>query len=144
MDESGFELYACRQYGWATKGQKVYGERSGNKRPRTSFLAARMPDGALVATQLWEGTCNTDIFNQWLEDLLCPLLDETCVVIMDNATFHKSLKTKKLIETKGATLLFLPPYSPDLNPIEGDFGALKKIREYNHEKSIDQIINMYH
>ena len=62
---------------------------------------------------------------------------------MDNATFHKSAKTKELIEAKGAILLYLPPYSPDLNPIENDFGAIKKIREYNHEKSIDQIINMY-
>ena len=143
MDESGFEFYSCRQYGWAPKGQKVYGERSGNKRPRTSFLAARMPDGTLAATQLWEGTCNAAIFNQWLEDMLCPLLDETCVVIMDNAAFHKSNKTKELIKSAGAILLYLPPYSPDLNPIEGDFGALKKIREFNHEKSIDQIINMY-
>lgn len=102
-----------------------------------------MPDGTLDATQLWEGTCNTKIFNQWLKDLLCPLIDENCVIVMDNATFHKSTKTKELIEDKGAILLFLPPYSPDLNPIENDFGALKKIREYNHEKSIDQIINMY-
>ncbi|MCB1556097.1 MAG: transposase [Alphaproteobacteria bacterium] len=59
---------------------------------------------------------------------------------MDNATFHKSNKSKALIEEKGAALLFLPPYSPDLNPIEQDFGALKKIRQYNHEKSIDDVI----
>jgi len=106
-------------------------------------MAARMPDGSLAATQLWEGTCNTLIFNQWLKDLLCPLIDENCVIIMDNATFHKSARTRELIESKGAKLLFLPPYSPDLNPIENDFGALKKIREYNHEKTIDEIINMY-
>ena len=62
------------------------------------------------------------------------------VVVMDNATFHKSNKSKALIEEKGAALLFLPPYSPDLNPIEQDFGALKKIRQYNHEKSIDDVI----
>ena len=102
-----------------------------------------MPDGRLQATQLWEGTCNTRIFNQWLEDLLCPLLDKDCVVIMDNATFHKSARTKELIRNKGASLLFLPPYSPELNPIEQDFGALKKIRQYNQQKSIDEIIRTY-
>lgn len=62
------------------------------------------------------------------------------MVVLDNASFHKSAQTKELIEQHGAKLLFLPPYSPDLNPIEHDFGALKKIREYNHEKSIDEII----
>jgi len=143
VDESGFDLYACRQYGWALKGQKVYGERSGNRRPRTSFLAAKMPDGRLEATQLWEGTCNAMIFNEWVENLLCPLLDKNCVVIMDNATFHKSARTRQLIEDKGAILLFLPPYAPELNPIENDFGALKKIREYNNDKSIDEIIKSY-
>ena len=126
VDESGFELYSCRQYGWAPVGEKVYGESSGNSRPRTSFLSARMPDGALVATQLWEGTCNAMISNDWLEKRLCPLIDENCAIIMDNATFHKSNKTKALIHDCGAILLFLPPYSPDLNPIENDFAALKK------------------
>lgn len=143
VDESGFDLHAVRQYGRAPKGQKVHGERPGNRRPRTSLLAARMPEGHLAATQLWEGTCNTLIFNDWLEKRLCPLIDESGVIIMDNATFHKSNETKELIAAKGAVLLFLPPYSPDLNPIEKDFGALKKIREYNHEKSVDEIIRAY-
>lgn len=143
IDESGFEAYAVRQYGWAAMGEKVYGERHGNRRPRTSFLAARMPDGTLAATQLWEGTCNTVIFNDWVRDLLCPLLNGISVVVMDNAAFHKSEETRRLIESTGAILLFLPPYSPDLNPIEQDFATLKKIREYNHEQSIDDIIKSY-
>jgi len=74
---------------------------------------------------------------------LSALLDENSVVILDNASFHKSAATRELVEQTGAKLLFLPPYSPDLNLIEHDFGALKKIREYNHEKSIDEIIRMY-
>ena len=62
---------------------------------------------------------------------------------MDNVSFHKGKKTKDLIEKTGARLLFLPPYSPDLNPIEHDFAAIKTIREYNENKTIDAIINMY-
>ncbi|MFP4098940.1 MAG: transposase [Alphaproteobacteria bacterium] len=69
--------------------------------------------------------------------------NRTTSVIMDNAAFHKSNKTKVLIEEKGAVLLFLPPYSPELNPIENDFGALKKNRQYNNDKSIDDIIKAY-
>ena len=102
-----------------------------------------MPDGKLAATFLWQGTCNTIIFNLWCKKLLSPLLNKDSVVILDNASFHKSAQTKELVKQTGAKLLFLPPYSPDLNPIEHDFGALKKIREYNHEKSIDEIIRMY-
>ena len=143
VDECGFEASAARRFGYARKGQRVYGGVSGQKRPRTSFLAARTQDGTLSATLLWQGTCNTTIFNQWCEQFLCPLLDSESVLILDNAAFHKSQITRQLIENKGAKVLFLPPYSPDLNPIEHDFAALKKLREYNHEKSIDEIIRMY-
>ena len=143
VDESGFELQAARRFGYAPRGKRVYGEVSGQKRPRTSLLAARMADGKLAATLLWEGTCNTCIFNLWCKELLSPLLDENSVVVWDNASFHKCTSTRELIEQTGAKLLFLPPYSPDLNPIEHDFGALKKIREYNNEKTIDEIIRMY-
>lgn len=67
---------------------------------------------------------------------------------MDNASFHKGRRTRKLIEKTGAILLFLPPYSPDLNPIEHDrlvtsLAALKKRREYNEDLSLDEIIKTY-
>lgn len=62
---------------------------------------------------------------------------------MDNAAFHQSHKTKELIEQAGATLLFLPPSSPDLNPIEQKFTAIKKTREFHEHESIDTIIKHY-
>lgn len=61
--------------------------------------------------------CNTEVFNAWLAQQLCPLLTDQPVVVLDKATFHKSAKTRELITDRGARLLFLPPYSPDLNPI---------------------------
>lgn len=82
-------------------------------------------------------------FNTWLSEMLCPLLTEKHVVIMDNAAFHKSSQTVDLIERCGASLLFLPPYSPELNPIEKDFANIKRMRQYNAEASIDEIIKMY-
>jgi len=75
---------------------------------------------------LWEGTCDTLLFNQWLENVLCPVLHDNHVVVMDKAAFHKSNKTIELMEQAGATLLFLPPYWPDCNPIEQDCAAIKK------------------
>ena len=76
--------------------------------------------------------------------MLCPLLNDKHVVSLDNASFHKGWKTADLITATGASLLFLPPYSPELNPIEKDFAIIKRIRQYNAETSIDEIIKMYH
>jgi transposase len=142
-DESGFENNVTRRYGRAPRGEKIYGLRSGHSRPRTSLIAARFEGGGFEAPFLFQGTCHTEIFNLWLEHHLCPLLNDTHVVVLDNAAFHKSERTRTLIEKTGATLLFLPPYSPDLNPIEPDFANIKKIREYNEHSSLDNIIKMY-
>ena len=142
VDESGFEPAVVRQYGRAPRGQKVYGLRPGNSRPRTCLLAAHI-DGRMDATQLWEGTCDTLVFNHWLEQSLCPLLESHHVVVMDNAAFHHSDTTQKLIEQAGATLLFLPPYSPDFNPIEQDFAIIKKRREFHEDETLDSIIKHY-
>ena len=142
VDESGFAPSTERQYGYAPRGEKVYGLRSGDRRPRTSLIAA-LTDKRLVAPMLFDGTCNTQIFNQWLEEMLCPMLTANDVVVMDNAAFHKSQRTAELIQSTGATLLFLPPYSPDIMPIEKTFGTIKKRRQLLHNHSIEQAINMY-
>lgn len=142
LDESGFEPFVTRRYAYAPQGQRVYGLISGHKRPRTSLLAARI-GRTFEAPLLLEGTCNAGVFNTWLEDHLCPLLNDNHVVVMDKVPFHKSAKTKELIHAKGATLLFLPPYSPDLNPIENDFANLKRAREYNEHQTLDDIIKSY-
>lgn len=79
----------------------------------------------------FQGTCNTEIFNFWIEQYLLQELEPGQVVIMDNASFHKSKKTRDLIESVGCKLEFLPPYSPDLNPIEKFWANFKtKIREF--------------
>ena len=142
VDESGFAPTAERTHGYAPRGQKVFGLRSGHRRPRTSLIAARIGK-ALAATMLFEGTCNTAIFNTWLAQELCPLLHEKMVVVMGNATFHKSAATQELIRNTGATLLFLPPYSPDLNLIENTFGTIKRNRQNYPEKNLNDVINMY-
>jgi transposase len=74
---------------------------------------------------LLEGTVNTAVFNSWLAQMLLPELTEASVIIMDNAAFHKHPSTRKLIQAAGHTLLYLPPYSPDLNPIEMMWSKVK-------------------
>ena len=106
------------------------------------MLAARI-DEAFTAPILFEGSCNAERFNTWLEYELCPHLDENHVVILDNARIHKTHRTRDLIGASGASLLYLPPYSPDYNPIEHDFANIKRLREYNKDKTLQDIINMY-
>ena len=78
----------------------------------------------------FQGTCNTELFNTWLKQVLIPELKPGQVLILDNASFHKSEISRKLVEAAGCKLLFLPPYSPDLNPIEKYWANLKvKVRE---------------
>ena len=139
VDESGFAPVVTRRYAYAPKGQRVYGLTSGQRRPRTSLITARMGQ-TLQAPLLFEGSCTTALFNAWLAQELCPRLHHNHVVVMDNAAFHKSALTSALISRTGATLLFLPPYSPDLNPIEHDFATLKRQREYQEQDSLDTLV----
>ena len=112
LDESGFERTSHRAHGWGLRGKKVYGECSGNKRPRAYLISAKQ-GRRLLAPILFEGSANAILFNYWLENHLFKELAPDSTIIMDNATFHKTALTRQLIEQAGHNLLFLPPYSPD-------------------------------
>lgn len=130
LDESGINQYIFRDFGRATRGEKVIGEISGQRFIRESFISALF-QGKLLAPMCFQGTCNTELFNTWLEKMLIPHLKPGQVLILDNASFHRSETSKKLVEEAGCRLLFLPPYSPDLNPIEKCWSNLKvKVREF--------------
>jgi len=96
--------------------------------------------GKLTAPMLFSGTTNTALFNQWLEEALLPAIGSGMTLIMDNAIFHKSQKTQELIRQAGCSLLFLPPYSPELNPIEQTWANLKRLRRNTQQQSIDELI----
>lgn len=104
-------------------------EKSGKRYARHSFVAAKCGK-KILAPMTYKGTCNTKLFEIWVEKMLLPELKKGQTIIMDNAVFHKSERTKILIESAGCQLLFLPPYSPDLNPIEQFWAWFKaQIRE---------------
>lgn len=103
---------------------------SGLRYERESFIAAQV-ENRIIAPMVFKGTCTTQVFNAWLSAVLIPELIPGQIVIMDNASFHKSAKTKELIESAGCKLLYLPPYSPELNPIEKTWANIKsKIRSF--------------
>jgi len=143
LDESGFERTSYRVHGWGPRGKKVNGECSGRKRPRTSLISAKQGK-RLLAPVLFEGSTNAVFFNYWLEHHLFKELAENSTVIMDNATFHKTALSRQLIEEAGHTLLFLPPYSPDFNPIEKNFAIMKRRRQFlPADSTIDDVIKSY-
>ena len=128
VDESGFDAPLIREYGYSVKGERLMGERSGQRFARTSIIAG-LQGGKPVAPLHFQGYCNTEVVLSWVEKMLIPSLQAGDVVIMDNASFHKSFRIKEAFENAGMRLLFLPPYSPDLNPIEQFWSELKaKVR----------------
>ena len=107
--------------------------------PRTTLIAGYQK-GGFIAPFRFKGYTDTTVFNEWIEKCLIPDLRPGQVVVMDNASFHKSLKTKELIEKAGCRLLFQPPYSPDLNKIEPMWANIKQRLKsyYDHTKTFHQ------
>ena len=98
VDETGIEEGLARDRGWSKKGQKVFGKKSGKHYERTNVLGALCGKEAIAPMAFW-GSCNTTVFEIWVERFLIPDLKQGQV--MDNASFHKSQKTKELIENAG-------------------------------------------
>lgn len=124
LDECGIELECYRTHARGFRGQKVEATTYSIHPKRISLLSA-YHQGKLQAPMHLEGTTDSDVFNAWVEHLLVPSLTPGQTVILDNARFHQSKRTEELIQNAGCKLKFLPPYSPDLNPIEPCWHTLK-------------------
>ncbi|MGL9719173.1 MAG: IS630 family transposase [Wolbachia sp.] len=88
-------------------------------------IIGALNEGRIKAPWVIEGHCNSEVFEAYVEHILVPVLKDGPTVVLDNASFHKSERTRNLIENAGCKVLFLPPYSPDLNPIEKFWFAIK-------------------
>jgi hypothetical protein len=127
IDESGFAHDMPRTHGYSLRGERCFGVQDWGARGRTNVIGALLGK-VLLTISLFQATINTAVFNAWLLQDLIPVLPPHSIVVMDNATFHKSEETKLLLENNGHTLLYLPPYSPDFNPIEHKWAQAKKLR----------------
>jgi len=112
------------------RGRALRGERLIDKSPHghwmTTTLIAALGIGGMLCSTVVDGAVNGDIFEAFVEQVLVPELRPGDVVVMDNLSSHKRARTRELIESAGAELEFLPPYSPDLNPIEMIFSKIKQ------------------
>ena len=103
-----------------------------------TFLAALRHNG-ITAPFVLDGPINGDAFVAYVEHVLVPTLVPGDIVVMDNLSSHKSASVRRLIRTAGARLLFLPPYSPDLNPIEQVFAKLKTLLRKAEERTVEAV-----
>jgi len=120
VDESGTNITLAPLYGWAPKGERVYGKAPRNWEKNVTLIASLSAEGITAAMSV-EGATDGAAFQTYIEHFLLPTLKTGQIVVMDNLQAHKSLKVRELIEGAGASVLFLPSYSPDFSPIEEAF-----------------------
>jgi transposase len=135
IDESGATTAMTRMYGRAPAGERVADAVPGGHWKVTSMIAALSADGAMEAAVSIQGAIDADVFGTYVREVLVPTLSPGDVVVMDNLcggrspvrSSHKVFGIREAIESAGASLLYLPPYSPDLNPIEKAWSKVKKL-----------------
>ena len=138
VDETGASTKMVRTRGRAPKGQRLVGREPWGHWKTTTFTAGLRRDG-LVAPYVLDGPMNGDAFLVYVEKILVPALNPGDIVIMDNLAAHKVQGVRAQIEAAGAALLYLPPYSPDLNPIEMAFAKLKALLRAAAERSVEAL-----
>lgn len=126
IDESGVNLAMTRLYGRAPRGERVTGSVPQNYGENVTLLASLSTSG-LGALMTVGGATDGEVFSVYVEQVLCPTLRRGDIVVMDNLGAHKVSGVREAIERRGAQLLYLPPYSPDLSPIEQCWSKLKAV-----------------
>jgi transposase len=116
----------CRLYGRAPKGERLVASVPHGHWQTTTFLAGLRHD-AMTAPLVIDGAINGELFLAYVEQMLAPTLSSGDIVVLDNLSSHKVKGVREAVEARGATLFYLPPYSPDLNPIEQAFAKLKQL-----------------
>lgn len=136
VDESGFHTSMDRLRSRAPRGERAYGKVPRNRGKNLTLIASMDLHGMGEAMCIRGGT-DAGVFEAYVERILAPTLSEGQVVVMDNLGAHRPGRVRELIEARGAELVYLPPYSPDLSPIEEAFSkiknALRKAGARTHE-----------
>ena len=120
VDERGTNTSLSALYAWAPKGERAHCSVPRNRGPNTTLLSSMTLEGMGTSLAV-EGASTAAVFEAYVERILAPSLEGGQVVVMDNLTAHKGERVKELIQERDCELLYLPPYSPDFNPIEEAF-----------------------
>ena len=136
IDETWAKTNMTRTHGRCAKGQRLLAKVPHGHWKTLTFVAALRCD-EITAPYVLDGPINGDYFKAYVEKVLVPTLKPGDVVVMDNLGSHKSKAVRQAIRKAGAHLLFLPPYSPDLNPIEQVFAKLKALLRKAAERTVE-------
>jgi len=126
LDESGVNRSMTRRYGRAGRGERVIDSAPVNRGPNVTLIAAMSLAGVIAPMQV-ELATSGDVFLAYLDQVLCPVLRQGDVVLMDNLPAHKVQGVRARIEAQGATVLYLPRYSPEYNPVEQLWSKIKAV-----------------
>lgn len=140
LDETWAKTNMTRTYGRALKGQRLTGAAPYGHWHTTTFLGA-LRDHGITAPLVVEGAMNGQLFLAWVKQQLAPTLKPGDIVVMDNLSSHKAKGVSEAIEKVGAQVKYLPPYSPDLNPIELLFSKLKTLLRKAAKRTRDSLWN---
>ena len=136
IDETWAKTNMTRKHGRSPRGQRLVGKVPHGHWRTLTFLAALRHD-RITAPCVFDGPINGDSFRAYVEQFLVPTLKPGDIVILDNLGSHKSDAVRQMIRRTGARLVFLPPYSPDLNPIEQVFAKLKGLLRKAAERTVE-------
>ena len=126
VDEMGTNTSLAPLYAWSRRGERALASVPRNWGANVTLLASMSAEGMGPCLAV-EGSTTTAVFEAYLEQVLTPSLGPGQVVVMDNLSSHKGSRVRELLEERGCELIYLPPYSPDLNPIEEAFAKLKAL-----------------
>jgi transposase len=136
VDETWTKTNMTRRHGWYRRGSPLNAKIPHGRWRTMTFLAALRHD-RITAPFVLDGPINGDSFRVYIERVLLPTLKAGDIVIMDNLGSHKASAIRRILRQAGARLIFLPPYSPDLNPIEQVFAKLKTLLRKADERTVD-------
>ena len=144
LDESGVQKEMNPIRGRAKRGVKLYQETSGKRVKKDNVIAGYL-NGLILALCLFSWTTDTEWFCLWFEYSLIPLLKPNSIIVLDNATFHSKTYLPIIAEAYGHKILWLPKYSPDLNPIEHTWANMKNwLRNYSKNYTSIKDAILYH
>jgi transposase len=139
VDEMGANISLAPLYAWSRRGERALASVPRNWGKNVTLLASMTLEGMGECLAV-EGSTTREVFEAYLERVLVPSLRPGQVVVMDNLTAHKGERVSELIVGRGCELLYLPPYSPDLNPIEEAFAKLKALVRKAEARSREVLI----
>ena len=140
IDETWTKTNMTRLYGRALRGKRLVSAMPHGHWKTSTFIGALRCDG-LVAPSVFDGAINGELFLAYVQQVLVPALRPGDIVIMDNLRSHKVAGVREAIEAAGASLMFIPPYSPDLNPIEMAFAKLKALLRAKAIRTVEALWN---